>query len=126
MELEKRVADMETELKVVKGEIKELLVDIRDLINKSENPFYNNHKHRISVPENRENEIETGNQTLASDDKETDLKQSEGFLETGQEDRNNSKTDLELATAIPRSPSYEVQEQKNGTTEKSDKRNEGD
>jgi archaellum component FlaD/FlaE len=112
MELEKRVADMETELKVVKGEIKELLMDIRDLINKSENPFYYNHKHRISVPENKENEIETGNQTLASNDKETDLKQSEGVLETGQKDRNNRKTALEPATAIPRNPSYEVQEQK--------------
>jgi archaellum component FlaD/FlaE len=112
MELEKRVADMETELKVVKGEIKELLVDIRDLINKSENPFYNNHKHRIFVPENRGNEVEAENQTLASDDKETDLKQSEGVLKTGQENENKSKTALESATAISRNTSYEVQEQK--------------
>jgi len=39
MELDKRVDEIETELKIVKGEIKELLVDIRDLVNKNENPF---------------------------------------------------------------------------------------
>ena len=39
MELDKRVAEIETELKIMKGEIKELLVDIRDLVNKNENPF---------------------------------------------------------------------------------------
>lgn len=39
MELDKRVNEIETELKIVKGEIKELLVDIRDLVNKNENPF---------------------------------------------------------------------------------------
>lgn len=39
MELDKRVNEIETELKIMKGEIKELLVDIRDLVNKNENPF---------------------------------------------------------------------------------------
>jgi len=39
MELDKRVNEIETEMKIMKGEIKELLVDIRDLVNKNENPF---------------------------------------------------------------------------------------
>lgn len=41
MELDKRVGEIETELKIVKGEVKELLVDIRDMMNKNENPFCN-------------------------------------------------------------------------------------
>ena len=81
MELEKRVENMETEIKVVKGEIKELLVDIRDLINKSENPFYNNHKRRISIPETRENEVEAVNEKSGSDKEESDLKPCEGGSE---------------------------------------------
>lgn len=48
MELDKRVEEVETELKVVKGEIKGLLVDIRDLVNRNENPFYNSQKYGIS------------------------------------------------------------------------------
>ncbi|MCQ1536955.1 hypothetical protein FTO70_14995 [Methanosarcina sp. KYL-1] len=39
MELDRRVNDLEIELKIVKGEVKELLVDIRDLMNRTENPF---------------------------------------------------------------------------------------
>ena len=39
MELDKRVAGIETELKIIKGEMKELLVDIRDRMNSEENPF---------------------------------------------------------------------------------------
>lgn len=48
MELDKRVEEVETELKVVKGEIKGLLVDIRDLVNRNENPFYNSQKYGVS------------------------------------------------------------------------------
>jgi len=54
MELEKRVADIETELKIVKGEIKELLVDIRDLVNKNENPFFNGQKMEFQGLKQRE------------------------------------------------------------------------
>lgn len=81
MELEKRVENIETEIKVVKGEIKKLLVDIRDLINKSENPFDNNHKRRISVPETRENEVEAENQKSGSDNEVSDPKPCEGGSE---------------------------------------------
>lgn len=112
MELEKRVVDMETELKVVKGEIKELLVDIRDLINKNENPFCSNHKHRISVPETEENEREAENQTSAFDKEKTYLKPSKDFLETKLEDEKSSKVALETVTTIPKNPLYRVQEQK--------------
>jgi archaellum component FlaD/FlaE len=48
MELDKKIEEFETELKVVKGEIKGLLVDIRDLVNRNENPFYNIQKYGVS------------------------------------------------------------------------------
>ncbi len=41
MELNQRIISLENELKVVKGEIKKLLVDIREMMNNMENPFYN-------------------------------------------------------------------------------------
>ncbi|MHC1567418.1 MAG: FlaD/FlaE family flagellar protein [Candidatus Syntropharchaeia archaeon] len=40
MELNKRITALENELKVTKGEIKKLLVDIREILNNMENPFY--------------------------------------------------------------------------------------
>ncbi len=39
MELDKRVAGLETEFKIIKGEMRELLVDIRDQMNRTDNPF---------------------------------------------------------------------------------------
>lgn len=39
MELDKRVTGLETELKIIKGEVRELLVDIRDQMNRTDNPF---------------------------------------------------------------------------------------
>lgn len=39
MELDKRVTGIETELKIIKGEVRELLVDIRDRMNRTDNPF---------------------------------------------------------------------------------------
>lgn len=42
----KRIEALETEVKVVKGEIKQLLIDIREMMNNFENPFYN-----VATPE---------------------------------------------------------------------------
>lgn len=39
MELDKRVTGIETELKIIKGEVRGLLVDIRDQMNRTDNPF---------------------------------------------------------------------------------------
>lgn len=39
MELDKRVIGLETEFKILKGEMRELLVDIRDQMNRTDNPF---------------------------------------------------------------------------------------
>lgn len=112
MELDKRVDQLETELKVVKGEIKELLVDIRDLINKSENPFCNNHKRKISDSETKKNEIKVENQKPDFDKEKTDQNSSESFSEKGLEDEKDSKISMESVTTISRNPSYKVQEQK--------------
>lgn len=71
MELEKRVTDMETELKIVKGEIKGLLVDIRDLVNKNENPFFNDQKNGVSRLETKGKGAEAENQ-LPSDEEKND------------------------------------------------------
>ncbi len=39
MEIEDRVATLETEFKIIKGEIKALLLDVRETVNDMENPF---------------------------------------------------------------------------------------
>ena len=41
MESDKRLTSLENEFKIVKGEIKALLIDIREIMNNMENPFYN-------------------------------------------------------------------------------------
>jgi archaellum component FlaD/FlaE len=40
MELNQKMASLENELRLVKGEVKKLLVDIREIMNNMENPFY--------------------------------------------------------------------------------------
>lgn len=40
MELERKVATLESEVMVVKGEVKTLLTDLREMMNNAENPFY--------------------------------------------------------------------------------------
>ncbi len=55
MELNKRVTELEIELKIIKGEMKELLVDIRDQMNRKENPFCNIQKPgapKVEAPKN--------------------------------------------------------------------------
>ena len=90
MELDKRVEEVEAELRVVKGEIKELLVDIRDLVNKNENPFCNGHRHGVSRFDTDEKEAETENQPLG-DKKEENLKSSSEMSETELEDENEEE-----------------------------------
>lgn len=99
MELEKRVEDMETELKVVKGEIKELLVDIRDLVNRNENPFYNGQRHGVSRLETKEKGTEAEHK-LPADDKNKDLKLSTGVPETGLENDKNKEIDQEPVRTV--------------------------
>ena len=99
MELEKRVADMETELKVIKGEIKELLVDIRDLVNRNENPFYNGQRNGVSRLETKEKGTEMENQ-LPDDKENKDLKLSAGVPETGLENEKNKEIAQEPVRTI--------------------------
>ncbi|WP_292388119.1 hypothetical protein [Methanosarcina sp. UBA5] len=69
MELDKRVEEIETELKVVKGEIKDLLMDIRDTVNKNENPFCNGQRHGTSKLETKEKGIGKENQLPVNEEK---------------------------------------------------------
>ena len=41
MESDKKLTSLESEVKIVKGEVKALLIDIREIMNNMENPFYN-------------------------------------------------------------------------------------
>ncbi len=88
-ELDKRVDEVETELKVVKGEIKELLVDIRDLVNRNENPFYNGQRHGLSRLETKEKEMEN---QLPADKEKKDPKLASGIPGTGLENEKNKET----------------------------------
>ena len=69
MELDKRVEEVEIELKVVKGEIKDLLMDIRDTVNKNENPFCNGQRHGTSKLETKEKGTEKENQLPVNEEK---------------------------------------------------------
>lgn len=99
MELEKRVADMEMELKIVKGEIKELLVDIRDLVNRNENPFYNGQRHGVPRFETKGKGTETENK-LSADEENKDSKLSTGVPETGFENDKNKESAQEPVKTI--------------------------
>jgi archaellum component FlaD/FlaE len=106
MELEKRVADMEMELKVVKGEIKELLVDIRDLVNRNENPFYNGKKNGVSRLETKEKGTETENK-LPADEENKDSKVSPD--EVSEENMPRQKTPTKEIQAIePEIPARKI------------------
>jgi len=99
MELEKRVADMEMELKVVKGEIKELLVDIRDLVNRNENPFYNGQRNRVSRLETKGKGTKAENK-LPADKEKKDSKLSTEIPETGLENDKNKESAQEPVKTI--------------------------
>lgn len=118
MELEKRLADMETELKIVKGEIKELLVDIRDLVNRNENPFYNGQRNIVSRLETKGKEAEVENK-LPADEENKDLKLSAGVPETALENGKNKESAQEPVKIISQDefPEESMPRQKTPTKE---------
>ncbi len=68
MELEKKIISLESEFRIVKGEIKKLLVDLREIMNNSDNPFYTGN---ASALLSRSSEIvPVRSESLASDEKE--------------------------------------------------------
>ncbi|WP_410507297.1 hypothetical protein RSJ42_10750 [Methanosarcina hadiensis] len=94
MELEKRVEEIETELKVMKGEIKELLVDIRDLVNKNENPFCS-----FPCPEALKSPVPvkdkiTDNQPVVTLNEKVEHKPSSGVSEPGDQIIKNDRNSL--------------------------------
>ncbi|AKB17897.1 MULTISPECIES: hypothetical protein [unclassified Methanosarcina] len=111
MELDKRVNEIETELKIIKGEIKELLVDIRDMVNKNENPFYgisSLETLKIGVPEKEES---ANNQLFVTDDGGNGLKPTPGISESRNQTTKNNKTSLKLAMTSQEHSGQNVQKQ---------------
>lgn len=107
-ELDKRVDEVETELKVVKGEIKELLVDIRDLVNRNENPFYNGQRHAFSKLETKEKETEN---QLPADKEKKGPELSSGVPGPGLENEKNKEIAQEpVRTVSPDEVSEESME----------------
>ncbi|MHC1757318.1 MAG: hypothetical protein AB9861_18125 [Methanosarcina sp.] len=111
MELDKRVNEIETELKIIKGEIKELLVDIRDLVNKNENPFCDIpsvEAVKIWVPE----EEESANKQLAvADNGENGLKTTPAISESRNQTTKNNEKSLKLARSGQEHSVQNVQKQ---------------
>jgi archaellum component FlaD/FlaE len=104
MELDKRVNEIETELKIMKGEIKELLVDIRDLVNKSENPFCSIpsiETLKIGVPEKGES---VNNQSTETGNEETVLKPTSEVSELENQSVKNSESFLKSARSSQENP----------------------
>jgi len=110
MELDKRVNEIETELKIVKGEIKELLVDIRDLMNKNENPFCNIQgigALKLKVPE----EECADKQPDVTCNGESGLKPAAGISESGDQNVKNSESSPKLTSSGQENPVQDVQKQ---------------
>ena len=104
MELDKRVSEIETELKIMKGEIKELLVDIRDLVNKSENPFCSVpglKALKIGVPEKGES---VNNQSTETGNEETGLEPTAEVSEFENQIVKNSESFLKSARSSQENP----------------------
>lgn len=49
MELGSKVTTLENEFKLIKGEVKEVLIDIREIMNNLENPFYETNLDNIGI-----------------------------------------------------------------------------
>ena len=104
MELDKRVNEIETELKIMKGEIKELLVDIRDMVNKSENPFCSIpslETLKIGIPEK---EKSTDNNPTETGNEETGFKPTAEVSEFGDQIIKNSESFLKSARSCQENP----------------------
>jgi len=113
MELDKRVDEIETELKIVKGEIKELLVDIRDLVNKNENPFCSipyPEALKNSVPAKEEN---TDNRPAIAGNGEAECKNSAKVSELTDQIEKNEEDSMRLCvpdqkTSVQNSQKQEI------------------
>ncbi|WP_156165864.1 hypothetical protein [Methanosarcina sp. 2.H.A.1B.4] len=104
MELDKRVNEIETELKIMKGEIKELLVDIRDLVNKSENPFCSIPSLETLKIEVQEKEESVNNQPTETGNEETGLKPNAEVSDFGDQIVKNSESFLKSARSSQENP----------------------
>jgi len=111
MELDKRVNEIETEMKIMKGEIKELLVDIRDLMNKNENPFCNIQSIealKLKVPKKEECADKQPDVTCNG---ESGLKPEAGISGSGDQIVKNSEKSPKLASSGHENPVQDIQEQ---------------
>jgi len=108
MELDKRVNEIETELKIMKGVIKELLVDIRDLVNKSENPFCSIpslESLKIGVPEKGES---VNNQSTKTGNEENGLESNAEGSDFGDQIVKNSENVLKSPGSSQENPVQSV------------------
>ena len=87
MELDKRVAGLETELKIIKGEVRELLVDIRDQMNRTDNPFCKNQRQEEPKVETPKKETPVGDKT---EEKEREKKAP---VQQGHPEKTEANTD---------------------------------
>ncbi|WP_048184010.1 hypothetical protein [Methanosarcina siciliae] len=111
MELDKRVSEIETELKIMKGEIKGLLVDIRDLVSKKENPFCSIQRleaSKLKIPETEECE---GKQPDVTCNGENEMKPVAGISELGNQNVKNSENSLKLAGSLQGNSVQDVHKQ---------------
>jgi archaellum component FlaD/FlaE len=111
MELDKRVNEIETELKIMKGEIKELLVDIRDLVNKNENPFCSIpslEALKFGAPEKEEC---ADKQPDVNCNGESGLKPAEEISESENQNIKNSENSQKLTSPCQENPVQNVQKQ---------------
>lgn len=104
MELDKRVNEIETELKIMKGEIKELLVDIRDLVNKSENPFCSVPSLEALKIEVQEKEEPVDNQPTETGNEETGLKPTAEVSEFGDQSVKKNESFLKSTRSNQENP----------------------
>lgn len=118
MELDKRVNEIESELKIMKGEIKELLVDIRDLVNKNENPFCSIQSLEALKRKMPEKEECTDKQPDVTCNGENELKPAAGISESENqnsesENQNvkNSENSQKLAIPCQENPVQNIREQ---------------
>lgn len=117
MELDKRVDEIETDLKIMKGEIKELLIDIRDLVNKNENPFCSIPCSEIlksPVPAKDETECNQPN-VVGNEDAECRL--CEGASETENQTVKKNEDSLQSVISDRESPVQNIRKQEEHRSE---------
>lgn len=111
MELDKRVSEVETEIKLIKGEIKELLVDIRDLVNKNENPFCNIPCTEVLKTTILEQEQSADGQSAVTVNRENELKPTAGIDMSENQIVKNSENFLRVDSPFQENYVKNVQKQ---------------